>query len=69
MRDGLKVIDGIIEKIRDIISFWIALPKRKETFKESKNQLKVKFSKKTRWISTFFMFSIALMYKDVSFLL
>ena len=71
VRDGLKVIADGIEKIRDSICFWIASSKRIEAFENAANQLKIKYAKKlaldcpTRWNSTYFMLSVALMYKDV----
>ncbi|KAL5787328.1 hypothetical protein ACOSP7_004277 [Xanthoceras sorbifolium] len=71
VRDGLKVIAEGIEKIRDSVCFWTTSSKRIGTFENAANQLKIKYAKKlvldcpTRWKSTYFMLSIALMYKDV----
>ncbi|KAK2648917.1 hypothetical protein Ddye_016406 [Dipteronia dyeriana] len=71
VRDGLKVIADGTEKIRDSICLWIASSKRIEAFENTTNQLKIKYAKKLvldcpiRWNSTYFMFSVALIYKDV----
>ncbi|KAK2646690.1 hypothetical protein Ddye_021885 [Dipteronia dyeriana] len=71
VRDGLKVIVDGIEKIRDTVCYWIASSKRIEAFEYATNQLKIKYAKKlvldcpTRWNFTYFMLSVALMYKDV----
>ena len=32
MKDGLEIIDGSIEKIRDSVVYWRATPKREEIF-------------------------------------
>ena len=59
-----------IEKIRDNVCFWTASSKIIEAFKHVANQLKIKYSKKllldsfTIWNFTYFMLSVALMYKD-----
>ncbi|KAK2658034.1 hypothetical protein Ddye_011086 [Dipteronia dyeriana] len=67
--DATSLGDQLMTCLRD----WnmIASSKRIEAFECVANQLKINYSKKlvleclTRWNSTYFMLSIALMYKDV----
>lgn len=71
VKDGLDVIKGGIEKIRDSVVYWSATPKREEKFEETTKQLRIPFTKKlvfdcpTRWNSTYLMLEVAIMYKDV----
>ncbi|CAN0872431.1 Putative AC transposase [Linum grandiflorum] len=71
VKDGLDIIKGVIEKIRDIVSYWTATPKRVEFFEECAKQRNVDVGRKlaldcpTRWNSTFKMLESALPYKDV----
>ncbi|XP_070667465.1 zinc finger BED domain-containing protein RICESLEEPER 2-like [Malus domestica] len=69
--DGLKVIGGGIETIRESVVYWTATQKREEKFEEAARQLKLPGTKKmvldckTRWNSTFLMIQSALIYKDI----
>lgn len=71
VRDGLEVISGAIELIRENIAFWLATPKRIEAFNDSVRSLKISATKslsldcKTRWNSTYLMLLSAFPYKDV----
>ncbi|CAN6579011.1 unnamed protein product [Malus baccata var. baccata] len=71
VKDGLEVIGGGIEKIRESVVYWTTTPKREEKFEEAARQLKLPGTKKmvldckTRWNSTFLMIQSALIYKDV----
>ncbi|XP_050147522.1 zinc finger BED domain-containing protein RICESLEEPER 2-like [Malus sylvestris] len=71
VKDGLEVIGGGIEKIRESVVYWTATQKREEKFEEAARQLKLPGTKKmvldckTRWNSTFLMIQSALIYKDV----
>ncbi|WOL07995.1 zinc finger BED domain-containing protein RICESLEEPER 1-like [Canna indica] len=71
VKDGLFVIEGSIETIRDSVSFWSASPSRMEKFEDVARQLKISCTKKlaldckTRWNSTNLMLQTALEYKDV----
>ena len=57
VKDGLEIIDGSIEKIRDSVAYWRATPKREEIFEQACDSLSVPYSKKlkldckTRWNS------------------
>ncbi|KAK2665887.1 hypothetical protein Ddye_004461 [Dipteronia dyeriana] len=68
---GLDVIEFGIERIRDSVAFWTAIPKRLEKFEEAANFLNIGYEKrlmldcKTRWNSTYLMLSVALNYKEV----
>ena len=71
VKEGLDVIVGSVEKIRDSVVFWAASPKREEIFFEVTRQLNIHSGKKlsldckTRWNSTYLMLNSALIYKDV----
>ncbi|CAN0925613.1 Zinc finger BED domain-containing protein RICESLEEPER 2 [Linum grandiflorum] len=71
VKDGLQIIKGGIEKIRDSMSYWTATPKRVEFFEESAKQQNVNIGTKlaldcpTRWNSTFKMLKSALPCKEV----
>ncbi|KAF1894378.1 hypothetical protein Lal_00027137 [Lupinus albus] len=68
---GLSIISSAIERVRDSVSFWTAMPKREEKFKETCEQLNIQYDKKleldckTRWNSTFLMLHVALIDRDV----
>ncbi|VFQ64350.1 unnamed protein product [Cuscuta campestris] len=60
-----------IEKVRDLVVYWVATPKRYEKFKSAVRYCKIPETKrlileysKTRWNSTYEMLEIALLYKD-----
>ena len=69
VKDGLEVIKGSIEKIRESVVFWTATPKREEMFEKACRQLSITCTKKlvldcpTRWNSTYLMLQSALIYK------
>ncbi|KAH9698081.1 BED-type domain-containing protein [Citrus sinensis] len=71
VRDGLKVIENGVGKIRKSVSYWAQTPKRFETFKLAARQLKIICKKKlkldypTRWNSTYAMLDVPLMYGSV----
>lgn len=71
VRDGLDMIKGSIEKIRDSVAFWTNTPKRREKFADAVHHLSINHGKKlsldcvTRWNSTFLMLETAIAYKDV----
>ncbi|GJZ47739.1 zinc finger BED domain-containing protein RICESLEEPER 2-like protein [Tanacetum coccineum] len=71
VQDGLAVIGDGINRIRDIVAFWTATPKREQKFEETTRQLEISSTKqltlycKTRWNSTYLMLSGAVLYKDV----
>ncbi|KAH9723471.1 BED-type domain-containing protein [Citrus sinensis] len=71
VRDGLKVIENGVGKIRESVSYWTQTPKRFESFELAARQLKINCKKSlkldcpTRWNSTYAMLDVALMYKSV----
>ncbi|XP_059623173.1 zinc finger BED domain-containing protein RICESLEEPER 2-like [Cornus florida] len=71
VKDELEVMGDGIERIRDSVYFWTATPSRLEKFEEAARQLKILYKKKlamdckTYWNSTYLMFQVALIYKDV----
>lgn len=71
VKDGLKVIEGGIGKIRESVSYWSSSPKRLKTFEMTAHQLQIVCERKlvldcpTRWNSTFDMLDVAVMYKNV----
>ncbi|WOL13352.1 zinc finger BED domain-containing protein RICESLEEPER 2-like [Canna indica] len=71
VNDGLSIISDAIEKVRESVHYWTATPKREEKFMETCGQLNISYDKKlildckTRWNSTFLMFDVAILYKDV----
>ncbi|KAK3206175.1 hypothetical protein Dsin_020221 [Dipteronia sinensis] len=71
VKDGLDVIGEGIERIRSSVLYWVATPKRIEKFEDTDRQLNIPYSKRlvldcpTRWNSTYFMLTTALLYKDV----
>ncbi|XP_022865374.1 zinc finger BED domain-containing protein RICESLEEPER 2-like [Olea europaea var. sylvestris] len=48
VNDGLDIISGSVEKIRDSIAYWTAMPKRFEKFELFARQLKIDCEKKLR---------------------
>ncbi|KAH9752810.1 BED-type domain-containing protein [Citrus sinensis] len=48
VKDGMKVNEEWIKKIRDSVAYWTGTPKRVETFKMAARQLQVKCEKKLR---------------------
>ncbi|CAN0926831.1 Zinc finger BED domain-containing protein RICESLEEPER 1 [Linum grandiflorum] len=73
VQDGLSVIEGCIENIRESVLHWTSSPKRRQKFGDMVRQLHINSSLelvldcRTRWNSTYLMLSIALIYKDVFF--
>ncbi|CAN0905968.1 Zinc finger BED domain-containing protein RICESLEEPER 2 [Linum grandiflorum] len=71
VKDGLDILKGGIERIRDSVSYWTTTPKRVEFFEECAKQRNVDIGRKlaldcpTRWNSTFKMLEPALPYKNV----
>ncbi|KAI8554868.1 hypothetical protein RHMOL_Rhmol05G0130200 [Rhododendron molle] len=71
VKDGLEVMKGGIEKIRESVAYWTAPPKKEEKFEENARQLRILGGTKlsldcvTRWNSMFFMLQTAIEYKDV----
>jgi len=69
VKDGLGIIEGLIEKIRDSVAYCRATSKRDETFKQTCDRLSVVYSKKlkldcrTRWNSTFLILQTALLHR------
>ncbi|KAH6800327.1 hypothetical protein C2S52_000791 [Perilla frutescens var. hirtella] len=70
-QEGLSVLGDGIEKVRNSVAFWTAIPKTEQSFRDAACQIKVSISKKlildckTRWNSTYQMLLVALAYKDV----
>lgn len=46
VKDGLKVIDEAVERIRDNVVYSTATPKKEEKFEEAARQLHINFGKK-----------------------
>ncbi|KAF7821847.1 zinc finger BED domain-containing protein RICESLEEPER 2-like [Senna tora] len=71
VKDGLSTIYDSIEKIRQSVAYWVAIPKREEKFEETCRQLGKTYSRKlaldcrTRWNSTYLMLASALPYQEV----
>lgn len=68
VNDGLEIISGGIERIRDSMVYWPASAARIENFEEAARQLCISSTKKlcldckTHWNSTFLMLQIAAIY-------
>ncbi|KAH9698718.1 BED-type domain-containing protein [Citrus sinensis] len=73
VKEGMKVIEEWIKKIRDSVVYWTGTPKRVETFEMAARQLQVKCEKKlildcvTRWNSAYIMLDVAVKYNTVFF--
>ncbi|KAL0378708.1 UNVERIFIED_CONTAM: putative AC transposase [Sesamum radiatum] len=71
VKDGVEIISGSIERMRDSVLYWSASPGRIEKFEEIARQLPVNCTKKlcldckTRWNSTYLILETATIYKDV----
>ena len=69
VEDGMTVMDKGIERVRDSVAFWCAMPKRHERFERTAARMNVKYDKrialdcKTRWNLTYFMLNTALEYQ------
>jgi len=69
VKHGLDVIGKEIERIRECIAFWVAIPKRYEKFENSARFLKISSTKKihldckTRWNSIYLMLGSTLPYR------
>ena len=71
VKEGLSIISGAIENIRQSVVYWTTTPKREEKFIETCAQVNISYDKKlvqdcrTRWNSTFLMLNVAIQYKYV----
>lgn len=70
VKDRLDLIDPVIERVRDCVSFWMLTPKRIEKFEEACRFIKIDFRMlvldcKTLWNSTYLMLESAIPYIDV----
>ena len=71
VKDGLSVMVKGIDRVRESVMFWTAIPKRHERFEKAVAQENLKYDKKialdvkTRWNSTYLMLSTALEYIPV----
>ncbi|XP_071905684.1 zinc finger BED domain-containing protein RICESLEEPER 1-like [Coffea arabica] len=71
VKDGLEMMSGTIERIRDSVVYWTTSAARIENFEEVARQLRISPTKKLsldckiRWNSTFLMLQKASIYKDV----
>lgn len=71
VKDGMTIVDKIIEKFHESISFLTATPKRHEKFEKKAQQMNLKYEKKIafhckiRWNFTYLMLSTANLYQDV----
>lgn len=71
VQDGLDVISGGIEKIRNCVVFWTATPSRVQKFEDKARASKIDCSRKlqldckTRWNSTYLMLVSAMPYRNV----
>jgi hypothetical protein len=71
VRDGMSVMEDVIERVHDNVGFWSATPKRHECFQCTVAQMHLKYNKrialdcKTRWNSTYIMLTTALEYQIV----
>ena len=71
VKEGVSVIEGVLERIRDSVQFWSATPSRVKKFGQACQQLDVPYNKKlcldckTRWNSIYEMLVTAIGYKEV----
>lgn len=71
VQDGLDVIGGGIERVRDCVAFWSGTAKRREIFANKVKSMRGQEGRqlildcKTRWNSTYLMLQSVLPYKDV----
>ncbi|KAI3458549.1 hypothetical protein Pfo_015212 [Paulownia fortunei] len=71
VKNGLEIISGAIERKRDSVIYWTALPSRVEKIEEIARQLHISCTKKlslnckTHWNSTYLMLKTAIIYRDV----
>ena len=70
VHNGLKMIGGTLDKIRDSVRYLNKSPFRKQKFETAVNQVKLRGRKKvpmdvsTRWNSTYLMLEVALSLKE-----
>ncbi|CAN1339969.1 Putative AC transposase [Linum perenne] len=71
VKDGLDLLKGGIDKIRDSVLYWTTTPKRIEFFQDVAKLTHIPYVKKlvddcpTRWNTTYIMLFVALPYKHV----
>ena len=69
VKDGLRVIDSSIKKIRDVVKYIRSSPQRLDMFKQCAEKSDIKFTKSlqldcpTRWNSTYLMLETAMLYQ------
>ncbi|XBH79377.1 hypothetical protein VPH35_105372 [Triticum aestivum] len=70
-KDGMSVLEEGVERVRDSVAFWSAMPKRHEKFEKMAKTLNIEHNRrlnldcKTIWDSTYLMISIALQYIEI----
>ncbi|CAN1294334.1 Putative AC transposase [Linum perenne] len=73
VQDGLSVIEGCIESVRDSVIHWTASPKRRQKFTDAvrhshiTSSLELVLDCKTRWNSRYLILSTTLIYRDAFF--
>lgn len=71
VKDGMAVMEKSIKSVRKGVAFWVATPKRHESFQKVASERNIKYEKRialdcgTRWNSTYVMLRTALVYQEV----